>query len=54
MNYVKDMTPELKEALDLVKLAKMMEEMANVPKEEYGKRQPGERGKYEASRTPDA
>lgn len=35
-------------------LIKQMEEMANAPKEELGKRQPGERGKYEVSRTQDA
>lgn len=38
------------EAWDLEKLSKLMEEMANVPKEEYGKRQPGERGMYEIQR----
>lgn len=38
--------------LTMERLSKMMEEMANAPKEEYGKRQPGERGKYETSRTP--
>jgi hypothetical protein len=29
---------------------RMMEEMANQPKEEYGKRQPGERCMYEINR----
>lgn len=36
---------------ELDKLSEMMEEMANAPKEEYGKRQPGERGMYETART---
>lgn len=35
---------------ELENLNKMMEEMANAPKEEYGKRQPGERGMYETKR----
>lgn len=33
--------------MDIEKLQQMMEEMANAPKEEYGKRTPGERGTYE-------
>lgn len=32
------------------KLYEMMEEMANAPKEEYGKRTPGERCMYEIQR----
>lgn len=28
-------------------MEQIMEEMANMPKEEFGKRQPGERGAYE-------
>lgn len=32
-------------------LEKLMEEFANTTKEEYGKRQPGERGMYERSST---
>lgn len=31
-------------------IQKMMEEMANQPKEELGKRQPGERNSYELQR----
>jgi hypothetical protein len=33
--------------MDLEEVEKMMEEMANCPKEEMGKRQPGEIGAYE-------
>lgn len=33
--------------IDIKQLAKMMEEMAAAPKEEMGKRQPGEKGSYE-------
>lgn len=33
---------------------KMMEEMANAPREEYGKRQPGERCMYEIQRIENA
>lgn len=32
---------------DLSGIEKLMEEMANAPREELGKRQPGERGMYE-------
>lgn len=32
------------------KLIEQMEEFANAPREEYGKRQPGERGMYEIQR----
>jgi len=35
--------------LTIERLSAMMEEMANGPKEEFGKRQPGEKGKYETS-----
>jgi hypothetical protein len=35
---------------DLEKLEKIMEEMANAPREEMGKRQPGERCMYEIQR----
>lgn len=38
-------TPEIEN------ISKTMEEMADAPKEEYGKRQPGERGMYEIQRT---
>lgn len=34
---------------ELEALRRMMEEMANQPKEEYGKRQPGERNSMERS-----
>lgn len=37
---------ELKE---IAFLEKLMEEMAGLPREELGKRQPGERGKYEST-----
>lgn len=33
--------------LELDKLVKLMEEMAGAPREEMGKREPGERGMYE-------
>lgn len=36
--------------IDITKLQQMMEEMANAPREEYGKRQPGEKGMYETQR----
>jgi hypothetical protein len=36
--------------MDIEKLQQMMEEMANAPKEEYGKRTPGERCMYEIQR----
>lgn len=36
---------------ELIQLGRMMEEMANAPKEEYGKRTPGERGMYEIQRS---
>lgn len=36
--------------VDVDKIMKMMEEMANQPKEEYGKRQPGEKCMYEIQR----
>lgn len=39
------LTPEQME-----KLIEKMEEFANAPREEYGKRQPGERGMYEIQR----
>lgn len=35
---------------EIEKLQKMMEEMAGAPKEEMGKRQPGEKGMYEIRR----
>lgn len=37
-------------SFDIEKLEKLMEEMANAPKEEYGVRQPGERCMYEIQR----
>ena len=33
--------------VDIEQLEKIMEEMAAAPKEEMGKRQPGEKGSYE-------
>lgn len=33
--------------IDVTKLEKMMEKMAGAPREEYGKRQPGEKCSYE-------
>lgn len=33
--------------LDIKELEKLMEEMANAPREEMGQRQPGEKGAYE-------
>lgn len=39
------LTPEQME-----KLIEQMEEFANAPREEYGKRQPGEKGMYEIQR----
>lgn len=35
--------------IEIETITEMMEEMAGGPKEEFGKRQPGERGKYESS-----
>ena len=35
------------DCIDVSKLEKMMEEMANAPREEMGKRQPGEKCMYE-------
>lgn len=46
---------ELETEIEINKLQRMMEEMANLPQEELGKRQPGERGTYErqnASQSP--
>lgn len=39
--------------LELAELEKMMEEMAGTDRSEYGKRQPGERCKYETYRMED-
>ena len=36
--------------LTLEQIERIMEEMANAPREEMGKRQPGERGMYEIQR----
>lgn len=36
---------------EIGKYCEMMEEMANAPKEEHGKRQPGERCMYEIQRS---
>jgi len=36
--------------MEVEKLSKLMEEMTNAPKEEMGKRTPGERGMYEIQR----
>jgi hypothetical protein len=33
--------------IDISEIEKKMEEMANAPREEMGKRTPGEKGKYE-------
>lgn len=38
------------EIADPIEFQKRMEEMAGMPKEELGKRQPGERGMYERQR----
>lgn len=43
-----NLNEEMREAIELVNLAKLMEKMANEPREAYdGVRQPGERGAYE-------
>ncbi len=36
--------------MDIEAIQKLMEEMANAPKEDMGKRQPGERNAYERQR----
>ncbi len=38
------------EQMDVERMLELMEEMANAPKEEMGKRQPGERCTYEIQR----
>ena len=41
------------EPIDIEYLTKMMEEMAGLPKEKLGEKQPGERGSYEKHLNPD-
>jgi hypothetical protein len=41
---------QIKEAAELYRLEKLMEEMANAPKEEMGKREPGEPCTYAGER----
>lgn len=54
MNEIEDNisedTPIRLNYIDVSEYMKKMEELANAPKEEYGKRQPGERGMYEIQR----
>lgn len=50
ISKVAAMTPE-QMSLFLQDVGFMMEEMANAPKEEFGKRQPGERCMYEIQRS---
>lgn len=41
---------ETRKAIELVYLENLMNEMANVPREDLGKRQPGEKCMYEIQR----
>lgn len=49
MNQIDENTPDAhaEEILKLEALQKQMEEMAGLPREKLGERQPGERGSYE-------
>lgn len=46
--------PPIENKQEIEFLEKLMEEMANAPREEMGKRQPGERGMYERQRIENA